>query len=157
VAGFLLGVTSRQIVADRGGGDLLARWERDGVLSGDVPSRRERPSNLPVRGRARITSRVRSYLESNCASCHRPGAPLDGGALDLRAATSFEATGLLGAPQHGDLGIAGAMIVSPGDPGKSVLVERIRRRGAGQMPSLGSARPDPAAVKALTRWIRRLR
>jgi uncharacterized repeat protein (TIGR03806 family) len=157
-AGFLLGVTSRQVMPARGGGDLVAKWAARGVLTGTVPPRRERPVSLPVKGAGRVEARVRSYLAANCAACHRPGAPLDGGALDLRAATPLDATGLVGgAPQHGDLGIAGAEIVAPGDPSKSVLWQRMRLRGPTQMPSLATALPDAAAVKLVAAWIRRLR
>jgi uncharacterized repeat protein (TIGR03806 family) len=156
--GFLLGVTSRQIAPVHGTADLVGRWAARGVLTGGVPPRSARPVSLPVKGAGRLEARVRSYLAANCASCHRPGAPLDGGALDLRAATPLAETGLVGAaPQHGDLGIPGALVVAPGDPSKSVLYQRMRLRGPQQMPSLASALPDTAALKTVRNWIRRLR
>ena len=157
VAGFLLGLTSRQVTAVRGKSDLLVRWSQDGVLAGAVPPTKERPVHLPVKGTGRREARVRSYLESNCSFCHRPGTPLDGGALDLRAATPLDATGVLDAPQHGELGIAGAQVVARGRPSLSVLLRRMALRGPQQMPSIASAIPDAAAIALVRKWIRGLR
>jgi len=157
-AGFLLGLKSRQVAPTNGGRDRLALWAKSGALSGEVPSIGGRAVDRRIHGNGPLPERVRGYLDANCSFCHRPGAVEDGGALDLRAATSLESTGLIdAAPQRGDLGLADARVVAKGDPARSVLYERMRRRGEGQMPSLASGTPDAAALKAVARWIRSLR
>ena len=48
----------------------------------------------------------------------------------------------------------GARHVVPGDPGASVLVERMRSRDPRvQMPPLGTSLPDAAALALIERWI----
>jgi putative heme-binding domain-containing protein len=56
-------------------------------------------------------------------------------------------------PQHDTFGIANAMLVAPGAPGESVLLQRMNRRGRGQMPPLVSGAVDHAAVELFREWI----
>jgi hypothetical protein len=56
-------------------------------------------------------------------------------------------------PLAGDLGIPGAMIVKPGDSEKSILWQRMRRRGEKQMPPMGSALTDPGGTALIGHWI----
>ena len=56
-------------------------------------------------------------------------------------------------PQHDTFGIANAMLVSPGVPEQSVLLQRLNRRGRGQMPPLVSGAVDHAAVDLFREWI----
>ena len=148
-AGFLLGVTARQI-------DLRTarEWARSGLLVGAPPAGTvER--NARLTGSRGLERRARSYLDANCSFCHRPDDPTNA-SLDLRATTPLEETGILDAPpQHGDMGLGDARILAPGDPGRSTLVERLRVTGEGRMPNLASSVPDEAALRVLRRWIRR--
>ena len=48
------------------------------------------------------------------------------------------------------------LLVAPGDPGRSVLLERVARRGKGQMPQLGTNLVDEDAVSLLREWILQL-
>jgi len=158
-AGFLLGVTSRQIRHVRKRRiDLVGRWARKGLLAGSVPRKGKRPRNVPIEGRRRREKRVRSYLDANCAFCHQPDAPEPAG-LDLRASVPLDEMGLLNAPpQRGDFGIAGARVVAPGDTDRSVLFLRMQLRdGDRQMPKLGTARPHARALHVVRKWIEGLR
>ena len=97
--------------------------------------------------------RVRSYLNINCAACHVHSG---GGnsKMELKLATARDAMNLIEArPQHDTFGIANAMLVSPGAPGQSVLLQRLSRRGRGQMPPLGSSAVDRAAIALFQEWI----
>ena len=77
--------------------------------------------------------------------------------MDLRASVPLEQTGILdGMPEHGDLGVAGARIVAPGDPARSLLLLRSRLRGAGQMPLFWTNLRDDDAMAKLEAWIRGL-
>ena len=76
---------------------------------------------------APLELRVRSYLDVNCSACHRPGGP-SRGAFDARITTPLADQKLLnGDLMAGDLGIAGARLLLPGSPDKSVLFQRLRR------------------------------
>ena len=59
-------------------------------------------------------------------------------------------------PLHDAFGIDGAKLVDPGHPERSVLLERIAKRGTGQMPPLATSRVDDDAVRLIGDWIRSL-
>ncbi|MBI5068060.1 MAG: PQQ-dependent sugar dehydrogenase [Deltaproteobacteria bacterium] len=104
-------------------------------------------------GSAALAERARAYLHANCSQCHRPGgtAPTD---LDLRLSAALAATNACdAAPQRGDLGLAGARVVSPGHPERSVLLERMKRLDGQRMPPVGSLVVDQAGVELLGAWI----
>lgn len=96
--------------------------------------------------------RARAYLHVNCSMCHRPGGP-GRGDLDLRRATSLADTGLCGLPQNGTLGLDDPRIVLPGDPSRSVLLERMTRRDVHRMPPIASDVVDDTAVATMADWI----
>jgi len=103
-----------------------------------------------------VAERARAWLHTNCAQCHRPGGgtPTD---LDLRYATALANTNACDRPpQAGDLGLANARIVAPGDAARSVLVSRANRRDAQGMPPLASNLVDPVGVALLTNWVNAL-
>ncbi|HSG64996.1 MAG TPA: PQQ-dependent sugar dehydrogenase [Gammaproteobacteria bacterium] len=103
-----------------------------------------------------LQERARAYLHTNCAQCHRPGTPAGVSVdMDLRFTTALAATGTCAvAPQRGDLGIVGASIIAPGSPDRSVLLERLSRRGdPAQMPPLASSLADAAGVALVRDWI----
>ncbi len=101
-----------------------------------------------------LDERARTYLHTNCAQCHRPGGPTPS-SMDLRVTASLAETQTCDvAPTSGDLGITDPLLVAPGDPDRSVLLERMNRRGAvGEMPPLGSALVDDAGVMLIRDWI----
>ncbi len=73
---------------------------------------------------ASVHHRVRSYLASNCAHCHRPGNPVQA-AIDLRYGTALSAAGLVGvAPIHAIPGLADPDLIAPGDAQQSVVWHR---------------------------------
>ncbi len=113
-----------------------------------------RPSEAEFQAALQV---VRSYLDANCAFCHRPDAP-DSAGLDLRGSVPLEDTGMIdGVPRVNALGIPNARVVAPGDPARSILARRMRLRGSPlQMPPLGTHVADRRAIRTIERWIRRL-
>lgn len=100
-----------------------------------------------------LTDRARAYLQTNCAQCHRPGGPTPSN-MDLRAATALPSMNICDAtPQAGNLGIANARLIAPGDAGRSVLVARMNRRDINGMPPIGSRVIDSSGVMLLTAWV----
>ena len=57
------------------------------------------------------------------------------------------------APQAGDLGVANALIIAPGEPDRSLLLLRMERRDAQRMPPLASHLVDTDGVALVARWI----
>ena len=116
------------------------------------------PASQPVLpdpfGSAALAQRARAYLHTNCSQCHRPNGPTPS-LMDLRYSTSLANTGACDAPpQSGDLGIgAAARIVAPGSAANSVLLARVNRRDATQMPPLATNVIDTAGVQLISDWI----
>jgi uncharacterized repeat protein (TIGR03806 family) len=107
----------------------------------------------PSDSAATLDDRARSYLHTNCAQCHRPGGPTPVD-LDLRASTSIGLTNACGVqPVAGDVGIANALIVAPGEPERSALLARVMARDANAMPPLASVLVDAVGSALLHEWI----
>ena len=107
----------------------------------------------PTDTSASLAARARSYLDVNCAQCHRPGGPT-GVDMDLRTTTAIAATNTVGvAPTAGDLGIAGAQRVAAGDKARSLIWERMRRLDSYRMPPLASHVVDDDGLMLVGQWI----
>lgn len=110
----------------------------------------------PTDGGASLEDRARAYLHTNCAQCHRPGGPTPS-TMDLRYETALAGTGACDAmPLEGDLGIANARLIAPGDASRSLLIERASRRDSHGMPPLGSSLIDVSGINVLSSWINAL-
>jgi hypothetical protein len=110
---------------------------------------------LPSRTDPQIstTERARAWLYANCANCHRPDSNLVHD-LDLRFATPLADTGICDVPpNHGDLGIADARLIAPGDPSRSVLLARVRSLDVNKMPPRSGFTYDPDGAALLEDWI----
>lgn len=102
---------------------------------------------------ASLAQRARSYLHSNCAGCHSLNGPTPTN-LDLRYTTALSATNACNAvPRVDDLGINNARLIAPGEPARSVLLERMKRRDSSQMPPLASHVVDDSAIQIVSDWI----
>jgi uncharacterized repeat protein (TIGR03806 family) len=107
----------------------------------------------PADAGAPLGARARSYLHANCAQCH---VQAGGGNAQINLsyfAGSKERNVSDVKPLHHALGIADPRLVAPGDAGRSVLLARMARRGAGQMPPLASSAVDEQGVELIRRWI----
>jgi putative heme-binding domain-containing protein len=75
--------------------------------------------------------------------------------MELGFTTAPERMNVFGArPQHDAFGIDNAMLISPGDPERSILFRRVSRRGRGQMPPLVTTVVDERALALFRDWIR---
>lgn len=124
-----------------------------GLFSAAMPASSTLPALPDPFGGAAVAARARSYLHSNCSQCHRPGTqiPVD---MDLRFDTAMSATRTCNvAPAVDDLGIAGAVRIAPQDASKSLVYQRMNRRGTDQMPPLASTVVHGAGVALIQQWI----
>ena len=106
-------------------------------------------------GSASVEWRARSYLDVNCAPCHRPGGT-GGGFFDARWETPLALSQLIRGPLNDNRGNLTNRVLVPGDATHSVALQRLQMRGPGQMPPLASNVADPAAADLLSRWLAEL-
>ena len=101
-------------------------------------------------------ARVRSYLHANCAHCH----VANGGGnseLVIDYLTPLDGAKIIDVqPHHTGLGVDDARLIAPGEPGRSLIFERMALRGQGQMPPLATSVVDEQAVELFKRWIESL-
>jgi glucose/arabinose dehydrogenase len=108
----------------------------------------------PADAGASLQDRARAYLAANCSTCHQLGGTA-GTNLDLRWEVENSAMNAIGVkPRRGRLGIGLARIVKPGDPNRSILLQRmITSNPQHWMPPLGSRLVDDDSVALIRDWI----
>jgi mono/diheme cytochrome c family protein len=104
--------------------------------------------------RRNLGDRARSYLDANCAYCHRPGGTV--ASFDARYDTPLAEQGLVDGPVLIDEGLDGARVVAPRDIWRSVLFLRVNTLEGMKMPPLAHQELDRASVALLREWIESL-
>jgi uncharacterized repeat protein (TIGR03806 family) len=103
-------------------------------------------------GTAALQERVRSYLDSNCSQCHRPGG-VDA-YWDARYDTAIGSQGIIDGVVKNGLGVIGAEVVRPQSLAQSLLRVRMNSvDGTIKMPPLARNLVDTAAVAVVDQWI----
>jgi uncharacterized repeat protein (TIGR03806 family) len=160
-AGFVLGVKTRQLTrAPDSRSNPVWDWSEAGFFVTRLKESWLRDyDRLAAIGdeTASLDVRARSYLDSNCAGCHRPGGTQS--RIDLRFDIPPVLQNLIDAPLSGvNLDVPDSRIIRPGDPSKSSIYLRMKRRhDVFKMPPLASAIPDDAALRVIEEWIRQLK
>jgi len=135
-------------------GDLLAdqmnTLEHIGMFTA-TPARLE---PLPAfDGNASGELRARSYLHANCANCHQPGGTGQGPA-DFLFTTALADMGICDvAPENGNMGLPGAVLLAPGDPDLSLMSLRMHTLDSFRMPDIGTRVVDPQGTSLVDAWI----
>ncbi|HEV3026399.1 MAG TPA: PQQ-dependent sugar dehydrogenase [Planctomycetota bacterium] len=157
-AGFVLGVKTRQLNRPLAAqGNQIWDWSEKGYfiarLKESYLTGYDRLSAIGDET-APLEARARSYLDSNCSGCHRPGGTQS--RIDLRFDIPSSHQNVIDAPPSGaSLEVPDTRIVVPGDPLRSSLFLRMKRRhDVFKMPPLASAVPDEAALGVVEEWIR---
>ena len=152
--GFTLGISHVQLA----GSQLDTFWSL-GLFGDKRPEPPEDAVHLanPYDESEPLELRARSWLHANCSHCHvRAGG--GNARMEMEFRKSLKDTKLISVrPQHATFGIEDAQIVAPGDPGRSMLLHRISRRGSGQMPPLVSTQVDRRGAALIREWIASLR
>ncbi|MDB6078010.1 MAG: hypothetical protein JWO82_1757, partial [Akkermansiaceae bacterium] len=160
-AGFVLGPKTRQLNGDfpypGGRGDnQLRTWSYLQMFASavDESAIKDYARTCGIDdAAASLENRVRSYLDGNCAQCHRPGGT--GAQWDARFDTPLASQGILNGEVRNNLGIDNAKIVIPGDPAKSIMHLRMGSTAPDQqMPPLTRNVVDAKALEMLGEWIR---
>ncbi len=162
-ANFVLGITEAQLNRPHdypvGAFPQLEMLDHLGLFAAELPKpESERPKLAdPYDTALDVEARARAYLHVNCAVCHM-AAGGGNSRMELGSATPREKLELIEArPQHDSFGLANSMLVAPGDPARSVLVQRLAKRGKGQMPPVWSNRVDNEAVALFRQWVAELK
>jgi uncharacterized repeat protein (TIGR03806 family) len=98
-----------------------------------------------------LADRARSYLDANCAQCHRPGGTVAN--FDARYDTPLEKQGLIDGPVLIDQGIDRPRVISPHDIWRSIAYMRIDTVGDIRMPPLARETIDHKGAELLGEWI----
>ena len=162
-ANYVLGLTTLQTnkVHDYGvvSDNQLRTLNHIGVFKKPLPKPPEAYPKLadPYNPNEPLEARARSYLHAACANCH---VHTGGGnaRIVLDFTTDLDETYTIGfRPQHDTYGIPDAMLIAPGNPERSILYQRVARRGEGQMPPLATSQKDEQAVQLLYDWISQMK
>ncbi len=133
----------------------LATWDHIGLFEGGLPAL---PADLPALVRfsddsAPLVQRARSYLHANCSNCHRPNGPAQAN-IDFRFSSAINEVGVCDAlPQQGDLGVANAHLLIPGDPFNSIISLRMHALDVHRMPPLATSVIDEEGTSVIDDWI----
>ena len=162
-AGFVLGVKTHQL-----NGDLtypstgltanqLQSWNHlgmffGGINEGEIPNM---PASVDINDEtASLEMRVRSYLDANCASCHRPGGV--NANFDARFTTPTAAANLIYGSLEKNYDIPNQAVVVPQNITASILHSRDNSLGDDKMPPLLKREIDDTYIQVLEDWINSL-
>lgn len=96
--------------------------------------------------------RVRSYLDSNCSSCHRPGG-VSNLKMDLRSNIPLSLQNIINVPTQSLASDKGRFLVEPGSHATSEVWVRDASDLENRMPPIGQSIVDEVYIEALTEWI----
>ncbi|MDB6110919.1 MAG: hypothetical protein JWR69_2669 [Pedosphaera sp.] len=161
-AGYVLGVKTRQLNRDftypnHVTDNQLRAWNHLSLFAPDL-----KEADLPTYARlarsddttASLETRARSYLDANCAHCHRPGGTV--AYFDARFDTPLAQQNLIQGQVLINQGIDQARIIAPNDPWRSIMFMRVNTVEAIKMPPLAHEKLDQESVSLLRQWIESL-
>jgi uncharacterized repeat protein (TIGR03806 family) len=161
-AGFVLGVKTRQLNRDftfpSGITDNeLRAWNHAGLF--DPGFDETMLPTFPRLARAddktrSVEDRARSFLDANCAHCHRPGGTV--AMFDARYDTPLANQNLINGHVLIDERIDSPRLISPNDIWRSILYMRADSVEAYKMPPLAHNEVDAQSMTLLRQWIESL-
>ena len=161
-AGYVLGLKTRQLNRDltypSGIQDNeLRTWNHLGLFDTnlDETALQQLPQLARADDQARtLEDRARSYLDANCAHCHRPQGTV--AYFDARFDTPLAEQNLINGPVLIDERLDHPHIVAPNDIWRSILFLRANTTEAFKMPPLARNTVDEAGMQLLRQWIESL-
>lgn len=141
-----------------GSENQLVKWQKLGILTG-LPSLADCPKapvwNKPETGS--LEARARTWLDINCAHCHRSGGPASTSGLLLGFYESDPtAWGIHKTPVAAGRGSGNRKYsIEPGKPDESILLYRMESTDPGvMMPELGRKITHREGVALVREWIK---
>jgi len=158
-AGLVLGVKTQQLNRDFAfpsgiTDNELRTWNHIGMFDSSLDE--ASMNNLPKLARDGDTTRsledrARSYLDANCAQCHRPGGTV--AYFDARYDTPLAKQNLIDGRVLIDQRIDNPRIIAPHDVWRSILYMRANTTEAFKMPQLAHNEVDRKSMTLLRNWI----
>lgn len=158
-AGYVLGVKTRQLNRDftyPSGvtNNELRTWNHLSLFDKNLTEAQIK--NFPKLARLddltqSLEIRARSYLDVNCANCHRPQGTV--AFFDARFDTPLAQQNLIGGRVLIDQRIDGARVIAPNDHWRSILFMRGNTTEAFKMPPLARNTIDEQGMALLRQWI----
>ncbi|MDP5060314.1 MAG: PQQ-dependent sugar dehydrogenase [Maribacter sp.] len=157
VAGYALGLKTRQLNKNYAyptgiTGNQLETWNHLNIFSEDIGDEAKLPKSANINDANSSTEmKVRSYIDANCAYCHRP----DGveGAFDGRSLTALYDQYLIDTEVVSHASLPGYKIIAPNDYENSMLYMRDASMGDDRMPPVGRNLNDEEYLEQLIGWI----
>jgi mono/diheme cytochrome c family protein len=132
----------------------LRAWNHAGLFTPEVNDAdlAALPTLAPADDAARsLQDRARSYLDANCAQCHRPGGTV--AYFDARYDTPLEKQELIDGPILINQGIDRPRVISPHDIWRSIMYMRVNTVDDIKMPPIARETIDQKGVTLLRDWI----
>ncbi|MEL6669509.1 MAG: T9SS type A sorting domain-containing protein, partial [Bacteroidota bacterium] len=159
VSNFVLGVTTHQLNNNYYYPELgfevnqLIHLEDLGVFDQPIGQPDNMPKAVAINDeQADLGVRIRSYLDANCASCHRPGG-IPTVNMDLRFNTPLFLSNIINAPNLSNASDPDGLVVMPGFHEHSQLWIRDNSLENIKMPPIGRNLVDQYYVDKLAEWI----
>jgi uncharacterized repeat protein (TIGR03806 family) len=139
----------------------LTHWQKAGVLT-DLPALVNVPKAAVWNDASTgsLEARARTWLDINCAHCHRNEGPAKTSGLILSYnETDPTKLGIMKAPVAAGKGSGGRQFsIVPGQPEKSILMYRLESNDPGEMmPELGRKTTHIEGVALVREWIKSMK
>jgi uncharacterized repeat protein (TIGR03806 family) len=158
-AQYVLGIKTHQLNGDQyylhlgRSMNQLEYFNQAGMFQRDIGRGESYLRSYPIEDESvDLELRIRSYLDANCSSCHRPKGVLTIN-LDFRLTTPLKLQNIVNFPTQSHSSNPNRLIVKPGSPESSELWIRDASTDESRMPPLGRSLVDQAYIDALVEWI----
>ncbi len=158
-ANYVLGVKTHQLNGHMSypelefGMNQLHRWNQLGIFTERIGPSDVYPAASAISdSTASLERRIRSYLDANCASCHRAGG-VPTSTMDLRFNQPLPFTNLIGTRTQSPSSDHDRDVITPGFHEISEFWIRDASLTENRMPPIGRNLIDETYIKALAAWI----
>ncbi len=159
---YVLGVNTHQLNGDLYYHDMgmeinqLDYWNKQGLFKNAISASANYPRSAHILDdQASLSTRIMSYLDANCASCHNDNTNLEVD-LDFSYDDPSVLRQYIGAATQSHASTPGGTIIKAGDHESSELWLRDASRDEIQMPPLATELLDQTYVDSLAKWINNL-
>jgi uncharacterized repeat protein (TIGR03806 family) len=137
-----------------GSQNQLQKWIAQGYLNNNLPQNIQTVVNYSDESQ-QLELRVRSYLDINCAHCHREGSHCDYRPIRLAFSETSNPNNLgVCVPPQENIDNSLTNIVTPNNPRRSVMHFRMTSQDESvQMPLIGKSLIHTEAVTMIENWI----
>ncbi len=129
----------------------LRTWQNLGIIEERLELSSYAPLSSLDNAFTSNEAKIRSYLQSNCSFCHRPGGVETN--FNALFTSSLDSAQMVGVATVGRQSLEENAIIAPGDIQHSEMVRRIESLDGLRMPPLGTSLVDQKFAATLKEWI----